>query len=159
MALMGIETAGETLKDMDPSSLMESMVGKLSIDSMAAVGQLESTAYMRNQLLRDSDWASMAHSVELRTPLVDAWLLRDLMPVLRSFGRYKGKKLLAASPRSPLSNKIINRPKTGFGVPLGIWKQESMAVKEGATQTSVTQGGDDSRKWAQAVAKAVYKTA
>jgi len=159
MTLMGIEIAGEALKYMDPASLIETMVGNLPTDTMAAVGQLESTAYMRNQLLRDSDWASMAHSVELRTPLVDAWLLRDLMPVLRSFGRYKGKKLLAASPRSPLSNDITNRPKTGFGVPLGIWKQESMAVEEGATRTSVTQGGVDSRKWAQTVAKAVYKTA
>jgi asparagine synthase (glutamine-hydrolysing) len=159
MALMGIETAGETLKDMDPSSLMESMVGKLPIDPMAAVGQLESMLYLRNQLLSDSDWASMAHGVELRTPLVDAWLLRDLMPVLRSFDRLKGKSLLARSPVIPLSEDIINRPKTGFGVPLGIWKQESMAVEEVATRTSVTQGGVDSRKWAQTVTKAVYKTA
>ena len=36
----------------------------------AQVALLESTRYLRNQLLRDSDWASMAHSVELRTPLV-----------------------------------------------------------------------------------------
>ena len=28
--------------------------------------------YMRNQLLRDTDWASMAHSLEVRVPLVDS---------------------------------------------------------------------------------------
>jgi len=159
MGLMGVELAGEALQDMDPASLIETMVGNLPDDPMAAVGQLESTAYLRNQLLRDSDWSSMAHSVELRTPLVDAWLLRDLMPVLRSFGRYKGKELLAASPRAPLSDDIINRPKTGFGVPIGIWKQECTAIKGGATRTSTTQGGVDSRQWAQTVAKAVYETA
>ena len=36
---------------------------------------LESSLYMRNQLLRDTDWASMAHSLEVRVPLVDVELL------------------------------------------------------------------------------------
>ena len=36
---------------------------------------LESSLYMRNQLLRDTDWASMAHSLEVRVPLVDSKLL------------------------------------------------------------------------------------
>ena len=35
----------------------------------------KSGLYMRNQLLRDADWASMAHSLEVRVPLVDAVLL------------------------------------------------------------------------------------
>ena len=39
--------------------------------AISRICALESGLYMRNQLLRDSDWASMAHSVELRTPLVD----------------------------------------------------------------------------------------
>ena len=38
---------------------------------------MESQIYLRNQLLRDSDWASMYHSIELRTPLVDFFLLKD----------------------------------------------------------------------------------
>jgi len=32
---------------------------------------------MRNQLLRDADWAGMAHSVEILVPLVDIELLRS----------------------------------------------------------------------------------
>ena len=35
-----------------------------------------------NQLFRDSDWASMAHSLELRTSLVDIELIKELAPVL-----------------------------------------------------------------------------
>ncbi len=42
----------------------------------ARVTALELSWYMRHQLLRDSDWASMAHSLELRVPLVDTELLR-----------------------------------------------------------------------------------
>jgi asparagine synthase (glutamine-hydrolysing) len=154
-SLMGPELAAEALCEADPASLVESLVGSLPADPMAAVGQIESMAYLRNQLLRDCDWASMAHSVELRTPLVDAWLLRDLMPVLKSFGLLKGKSLLAASPAVPLSDEIIHRVKTGFGVPLGIWKQESMKVAAGEPRSTATQGGD-SRQWAQAVARAIY---
>lgn len=157
-SLMGAELAYEALQEADPASLLKLMAGSLSIDQMAAVGQIESTAYLRNQLLRDSDWASMAHGVELRTPLVDAWLLQDLMPILRSFGRLNGKALLAASPAIPLSDEIIHRLKTGFGVPLGIWKQESMIGSASAARSTATQVGNDSRQWAQAVASAIYKT-
>lgn len=155
-SLMGPELASEALQGTDPESLVESLAGILPADPMAAVGQIESMAYLRNQLLRDSDWASMAHSVELRTPLVDAWLLQDLMPVLRSFGRLKGKALLAASPALPLSDEIINRVKTGFGVPLGMWGQERALADAGAAPSTPMQRGGDSRRWAQVVAKAVY---
>jgi len=154
--LMGEVFADKALCKMDPQTLVTSMVGSLPADSMAAIGQIESMAYLRNQLLRDSDWASMSHSVELRTPLVDAWLLRDLIPVLRSFGRFKGKSLLAASPSQPLGKDLISRTKTGFGIPLGIWGQESMATQDLGHKQTLAQGGGDSRLWAKTIAKMVY---
>ena len=154
--LMGFDLAEEALQALDPASLVRSLTGNLPADSMAAVGQIESMVYLRNQLLRDSDWASMAHSVELRTPLVDAWLLRDLMPVLRSFGRFKGKSLLAASPSLPLSKDLINRSKTGFGIPLGVWGRERMASQDGAHKQTIAQGGGDSILWAKTIVKNIY---
>ena len=42
------------------------------------VSVLEASWYMRSQLLRDSDWASMAHGLELRVPLVDWPLWRTV---------------------------------------------------------------------------------
>lgn len=156
--LMGFDLAEEALQALDPASLVRSLTGNYSVDSMAAVGQIESMAYLRNQLLRDSDWASMAHSVELRTPLVDAWLLRDLMPVLRSFGRFKGKSLLAASPSLPLGKDLINRSKTGFGIPLGVWARKNMTAQDGVQHKTPAQGGGDSRLWAKTVANMVYST-
>jgi asparagine synthase (glutamine-hydrolysing) len=155
--LMGEEFSREALQNLNPGSLLETMVGALPTDTMAAVGQIESMAYLRNQLLRDSDWASMDHSVELRTPLVDAWLLRDLMPVLRSFGRLKGKRMLAASPATPLSRGIINRVKTGFGIPLGAWMSGALGDAAVMPARSVaTQDGANSRRWASALSKAIY---
>ncbi len=155
--LMGEEFPREAMRSLNPGSLLETMAGALPADTMAAVGQIESMAYLRNQLLRDSDWASMDHSVELRTPLVDAWLLRDLMPVLRSFGRLKGKHMLAASPATPLSRSIVERTKTGFGIPLGAWMSGALGSTTAVSAGSVTtQGGSDSRRWALALSKAVY---
>lgn len=153
--LLGGGLASEAMREMDPASLVESLAGSLPADSMAAVGQIESMAYLRNQLLRDSDWASMAHSVELRTPLVDARLLRDLAPVMRTFGRLKGKALLARSPALPLSDEITNRVKTGFGIPLGAWMDGALGM-DMLARSVATQGGGDSRRWALAVSKAVY---
>lgn len=142
-ALMGTAFDDELLAANNPAALIEAISGMLSNDALAAVGQMESMSYLRNQLLRDSDWASMDHSVELRTPLVDAWLLRDLTPLLRGFGALHGKSLLARSPCSPLPDSIVVRRKTGFGVPLERWLQE------GASGVPI-EGG--SRGWASCVA-------
>ena len=43
-------------------------------DAWETVQRLEKRLYLRNQLLRDADWAGMAHGVEIRVPLVDARL-------------------------------------------------------------------------------------
>jgi asparagine synthase (glutamine-hydrolysing) len=84
------------------------------------VATLEASLYMRNQLLRDTDWASMAHSVEVRTPLIGGWLLRQLAPLLLAQGA-RCKQLFAASPERPLPSVVASRPKTGFQTPLREW--------------------------------------
>lgn len=90
---------------------------------------LESGWYMRNQLLRDSDWAGMAHGVEIRTPLVDAELFRALAPLLAApllaNGQPPGKGDLLAAARPPLPDSVARRPKTGFNVPMAQWLNRS----------------------------------
>lgn len=98
--------------------------GEFPEDMQLALAQLESTMYLRNQLLRDSDWASMHHSVELRTPLVDAHLLQNLQPYLSAFPLFPKKALLANSPAKPLPDAIRQRPKTGFSIPVYQWMAE-----------------------------------
>ena len=108
---------------------------------MGRVCALESSNYMRNQLLRDSDWAGMAHSLEIRTPLVDCVLLEQVAPTLRAFGPGFGKQALAKSARKPLPTTITDRAKTGFGVPTGRW----IANHNGP---ALVTKGDASRAWA-----------
>jgi asparagine synthase (glutamine-hydrolysing) len=144
-ALMGPDLAAEGLKGFSPDTWVELMSGALAPDARLAVGQIESTAYLRNQLLRDSDWASMDHSVELRTPLVDASLLRDVQPLLAAFRQFASKRLLAEAPTSPLPESVITRTKTGFGIPTQQWLRQM-----GKAQ----RGGGPSHNWASEVARA-----
>ncbi len=86
---------------------------------------LESTHYLRNQLLRDSDWAGMAHGVEIRTPLVDFTLLQALAADICTLVPGAGKAALANAPTLQLPGEIVARKKSGFGVPTGQWMEKS----------------------------------
>jgi ADP-heptose:LPS heptosyltransferase len=84
---------------------------------------LEAGWYMRNQLLRDSDWAAMAHGLELRTPLVDATLLRQLAPALVSSAPPDRRQVVGALAAPP-PPEVLARPKTGFSMPIRTWVEE-----------------------------------
>lgn len=87
------------------------------------VAALESTWYMRNQLLRDTDWAGMAHSLEVRVPLVDWHVLSAVAPLLAA-GVPVNKQLMAQTPSRPLPDAVLNRAKSGFFVPIRDWMLE-----------------------------------
>lgn len=86
----------------------------------ARVAALELAWYMRNQLLRDADWAGMAHSVEVRVPLVDADLFRALAPWIASDAPPR-KADAADAVATPFRRETLARPKTGFSVPVREW--------------------------------------
>ena len=85
-----------------------------------AIAWLESSRYMGQQLLRDSDTYSMAHSMELRIPFVDAQLFRELAPLPASTRLARGKRLLQdAVPE--LRQALPPEAKRGFAFPFGVW--------------------------------------
>ena len=102
----------ETVRDITPDSLK--------------VSALELSWYMRNQLLRDADWAGMAHSLEIRVPLVDINVLRRLAPLFANY--IPSKQDMAQKLHKPLPAEILNRSKTGFSVPVRDWLTEGNAV-------------------------------
>ncbi|MEP7305902.1 MAG: asparagine synthase (glutamine-hydrolyzing) [Acidobacteriota bacterium] len=93
------------------------------------VSALELSWYMRNQLLRDADWAGMAHSLEIRVPLVDVQLFRTLAPLIVS-QHYPTKRDLAGVLPTPVPEKLISRRKTGFGTPVQQWIAKSSGHKQ-----------------------------
>lgn len=84
------------------------------------VSALELSWYMRNQLLRDSDWAGMAHSLEIRVPFVDPELLKRIAPLLAG-EKPPTKRDMANAPARKLPDAILQRPKTGFAIPVREW--------------------------------------
>ena len=129
-AVLGEEIAQEGLERLDMLQLIERAVTPDPGTPYARVVALESSLYLRNQLLRDMDWASMAHSLEVRVPLVDAHLLRRLAPVLAR-RRGRGKQILAEAPRPPLPPEVRKRRKTGFTLPIREWLASQEHGKRG----------------------------
>jgi asparagine synthase (glutamine-hydrolysing) len=155
-ALMGVDMAREGLERLGGSP--PGMTRADTSSGAAALGLLESTHYLRNQLLRDSDWASMAHSLELRTPLVDSRLLETLGPNVSSFAGGVGKSLLAKSPKKPLPEFIINRPKSGFSIPMAQWLSEATHQRSWSDLPMLaTPGTPWARRWAQTIIEGIIK--
>jgi asparagine synthase (glutamine-hydrolysing) len=149
-ALMGQERAQEGLTRL--GGMPPGMTCAGARDGPASVGLLESTHYLRNQLLRDSDWASMGHSLELRTPLVDVRLLAALGPYVADFSGGIGKTMLARSPMKPLPVSVIKRPKTGFSMPMAKWLADAADQRGWAHASRLNAPGTHwARRWARAV--------
>lgn len=110
-------------------------------DGFHKVAALESAWYMRDRLLRDTDWAAMAHSLEVRVPLADLRLAREVWRIAGREGRPPRKAALAAATSSPLPREVLARPKTGFLAPVGEW----LSAARGSA------GGRGLRDWARVV--------
>jgi len=123
------DTVRSGLRRLNPLRHIETTLTPRPSSRFGKVAVLESSLYMRNQLLRDTDWASMAHSIEVRVPLVDIGLLRHMASVTtRKASQSKG--LLANSPRLPLPHKVSARPKTGFTTPIQAWLQRDTRIQQ-----------------------------
>jgi asparagine synthase (glutamine-hydrolysing) len=128
--VLGSEVAREGLKQLDPIKHISGTLIPDPLQPFVRVATLESSLYMRNQLLRDTDWASMAHSLEVRVPLVDAVLLEKLASIGLGTVQRNIKSLLAEAPSRPVPHDTIQRRKTGFGVPIAKWieRQQQSAI-------------------------------
>lgn len=136
LALMDTGVDLDLIREFDAATWMNAMTGRLARSPALAVAQMESMIYLRNQLLRDSDWSSMDHGVELRAPLVDAQLLLNVQSLLSRFAAFPNKSLLAVAPVKPLPSDIVMRRKTGFGIPVRRWLLESGAIGQGGSRTA-----------------------
>jgi asparagine synthase (glutamine-hydrolysing) len=78
---------------------------------------------MLNTLLRDSDVMSMAHGLELRVPLIDSQLVKQVMalPGVWKLDSRIPKPMLVAALDGALPDEIIHRPKRGFTLPFEHW--------------------------------------
>ncbi len=128
--LLDADMVRQGWRDLDPIARLDQAV-PTGTPPFQAVSAFETTNYMRSMLLRDTDWASMAHSLEVRVPLVDIELLRVVASLTRGATKPDKRTMarLAWLPKN-VPNALLDRPKTGFTVPVRQWMQPSTGAQE-----------------------------
>ena len=102
-------------------------------------------AYLPGDLLVKVDIATMANSLELRSPLLDVNVVEWGVSLPRKY-KIKGfetKNILKDVARSLVPAELIDRPKMGFGIPRAEWLRSGMKemVVDTLTDTTATQRG------------------
>jgi asparagine synthase (glutamine-hydrolysing) len=102
-------------------------------------------AYLPGDLLVKVDIATMANSLELRSPMLDVHVVEWGVSLPRKY-KIKGfetKHILKDVARSLVPAELIDRPKMGFGIPRAEWLRTGMKelVSDTLTDTTATQRG------------------
>ncbi|MGB5467839.1 MAG: XrtA/PEP-CTERM system amidotransferase [Sedimenticolaceae bacterium] len=92
-------------------------------EALSLAQYLDLKTYLPGDILTKVDRASMAHSLEVRVPLLDHELVEWISTLPEAFKRRgdEGKYLLKKAMEPWLPNDILYRPKQGFAVPLANW--------------------------------------
>lgn len=108
---------------------------------------MDMKTYIPFDILVNADIASMTHSLELRTPLIDREVLAFALSIPEKYNyekrgqnEYQGKILLKKLMSSKYSSQFLYRPKRGFSMPLSKWFKDKTSyawcIKERLLQTS-----------------------
>jgi asparagine synthase (glutamine-hydrolysing) len=99
---------------------------------MNRINFLELRRYLHDQLLRDSDVFSMAHSLELRVPYLDHVLVEECSQIRHSEKVAPGvnKPLLLKAAGHPVLQEVAQRQKSGFTFPFARWIRQNAGPLE-----------------------------
>lgn len=92
-------------------------------DPLALIQYLDLKTYLVGDINTKVDRASMAHSLEVRAPLMDYELVDWLatLPSSHKVHGQEGKYVFKKGMEPHLPNDVLYRPKMGFAVPLARW--------------------------------------
>jgi asparagine synthase (glutamine-hydrolysing) len=92
------------------------------LEALGKVSVLELRHYLLNTLLRDTDSMSMAHSLEVRPPLLDVAIVRTVLPLPDDWKRDgRTPKALLVAAVGDLPSSLVFRRKATFTFPWAIW--------------------------------------
>ena len=107
---------------------------------------------MKNQLLRDADWASMSHSLELRVPFVDRKLINNCASQLVKIKSPMKKQIFKSMMAGSLPESIFAKEKTGFETPIKSWLESSPQLQSWKSQSHMQDNKTPwARRWAHEV--------
>jgi asparagine synthase (glutamine-hydrolysing) len=111
-----------------PDAVAESLRGQIrGLDLFSVVSLLEMRGYLANMLLRDCDFMSNSHALEVRVPFLDHGLLAAIAQVCPSIkARRPAKYLLRRAMAGMLPPELFRRPKMGFVFPWEIWMRDRL---------------------------------
>jgi asparagine synthase (glutamine-hydrolysing) len=126
--LLGIHVNGELTSGI-PSARYQMLRNLCRDDPMLhAISMLELSLFIGDRLLRDTDAASMAVSIEVRLPLLDHEVVEAaaaIDPAMR-FQPLGSKALLKKLALRQLDPKMFERPKSGFVLPIERWCRQEL---------------------------------
>jgi len=112
------------LGDYTPSTYLSSHFGRARfLDTLSRIQYVDIKTYLTEDILVKVDRMSMAHSLEVRSPLLD-YELMEFAATIPSELKLKGKTskyILKKSLRDRLPLNLLNREKQGFSIPLAEW--------------------------------------
>jgi len=97
-------------------------------DNLSKMLRSDFSHYLPGDLLVKADLASMAHGLELRSPLLDVQLIEWVNSLPSEF-KIKGKEtkhILKDIARDLVPGQLINRPKMGFAIPRASWLRSDL---------------------------------
>jgi asparagine synthase (glutamine-hydrolysing) len=97
-------------------------------DHLSRLQYLDIKTYLVDDILVKVDRASMANSLEVRSPLLDHVLMELIarMPSSLKLRGKTGKYIFKKALEPVLPRQILTRPKQGFGVPLAEWFRKDL---------------------------------
>lgn len=109
-------------------------------DPLSMIQYLDMKTYLVGDILTKVDRASMAHSLEVRVPLLDHKFVEWVsgLPVDTKLRGQEGKYILKKALEPHLPHDVLYRPKMGFGVPLSKWFRGPLKQR---LRESVLDGG------------------
>jgi asparagine synthase (glutamine-hydrolysing) len=95
-------------------------------DVRQAFSRVDFQTYLPGDILTKVDIASMANSLECRSPLLDHKIVEFAVRLSpdEKLSLFKGKKILKKVMKNKIPKEILKRPKMGFGVPINRWFRE-----------------------------------
>jgi len=125
--LLSPEFAGE-IRTAPEQVVVDAWHASTATDRVDRMLDTDVQTYLPGDLLVKMDIATMAYSVEARSPFLDHRLMEfaAALPADCKLAGISGKRLLKKALRGVVPDEILERPKMGFGVPLARWFREDL---------------------------------